>query len=175
MMATVTKPDGLYFPILAGLVECLREQLLESSDAVPCTISLVGGSAPPSALMTCRDGKGCGVAWVRPVGVAPALQDYGSGAQQCATPVAMTFEIGVARCYPRFQGREATLDPQDTFEAMELIMSDMQAMRRAALCCDVLGKAGIPRHQAPKITLSNWTPLEAAAGIGGGTWQGVIS
>lgn len=177
MMAELAHPDAMYFPILSGIVECLRDELAKAGGPTPCSVSIVGGTVQPSALMTCNR-EACGLAWVRPVSITPQGFDrFDSNAlRSCGSPLVMAFEVGVARCYPRAKERESFPDPQALFEAMDLIMSDMQAMRRAVLCCDPAEKAGVPRGaMRPTISLAEWTPLEVSGGVGGGYWTGSIS
>lgn len=161
--------EGIFFPMLTKLAECLCKNLEEAGGPGLCYCGLmIGTQAEPLGFLDCS--KDCGVAWVRPVTAFPSVMfpaptEEGTA---CATPLAMQIEVGVARCAPRAEGRNMFPDPQDIHNALRLYMSDMQAARRAIACC--LGSdPGI------EISLGSWSPLEVAGGLGGGIWTATIA
>ena len=164
--------DKFFLPRLMRLQECLCEELEKAGGPSLCFCGLVPASRPPLALMDCGKEAGCGVAWVAPVTAFPAssfpVPDE-DGAFACASPMAMTVEVGIARCHPRPRRGNATLDPQDTFEAVRLYMSDMAAARRAILCC--FARTPEEEYQA---SLTSWAPMDPEAGVSGGSWTAVI-
>lgn len=165
------RDDATFFPRLQRLVECLCAELAKSGGPELCYCGLMVGDITPIGLMSCDDNKGCGVAYVRPIGAYASstfpTPDEGTLAT-CASPLAMEVVVGVARCYPRMAGRAAVPDPQAMFEATRLYMSDMQAIRRAISCC--FGKK-TPGQPNSIHTLGGWSPIPAGAGVSGGEWQ----
>lgn len=161
--------ENRFFPILANLLECLRNELAEAKGPDPCFIGLTPAGRPPLGMLTCG-GEKDGVAWVSPVMVFPSTDFPTPDEGQLGTgsPLAIEIEMGVARSYPAPVGRDAQADPQAYFDTTRLYLSDMAAMRRAIQCCF---KAGLGGSLPPDLSLGAWTPIEAEARAGGGTWQ----
>lgn len=165
--------EKFFTPRLIQLVQCLTDELDKAGGPGRCYTGLMVGTMDPLGLAKCTDGQ-CGVAWVRPVSIYetasfPQGEDGPTGPTRgVAGPMAMEVEIGVGRCYPRLDQRDAFPDPQKQLEATMLYMSDMRAARRALLCCFVDAN---PQHQA---ALGAWSPLEPQMGWSGGVWQGWI-
>lgn len=166
-------PEKFFTPRLTTLIQCLSDELDKAGGPGRCYTGLMVGTMDPLGLAKCSDGQ-CGVAWVRPVGVyeAPSFPGGGGegalGPSRIGTPLAMEVAIGVGRCYPRIGQKEAFPDPQLQLEATILYMSDMQAARRALLCC-------FPEaDRSYQAALGLWSPLEPQAGWSGGIWQGWI-
>lgn len=161
--------EPTFFPLLSKLAECLCRELEESGGPKLCYCGLmIGTEAEPLGFMDCN--KECGVAWVRPSGAFPSISfpaPYEEGTT-CATPLAMSIEVGVARCAPRPQGRAMYPDPQDIHNALRLYMSDMRAAHRALACC--LGS-----DRDVELSVGTWSPLEVAGGVGGGVWTATIA
>lgn len=166
--------ETFFFPRLQSLVECLREELESARGPQLCYCGLWVSTAAPTGLMSCSGGEGCGVAWVRPVTAYPSdsfPEPTGGVETSCASPMVMQVEIGVARCYPRPQGRDVIVDPQQMFDATRLYMSDMRAAKRALICC-LPGRA--PGGEVYQTALDSWNPLDPTGGVSGGAWSGWI-
>lgn len=162
--------DTFVLTRLQALVECLCEELAKAGGPSLCYCGLMVGTAQPIGLMNCSDGGGCGKAWVRPDLIFPSTSfpsPDDEAVTACAAPLAIAVEIGVTRCAPRPNGRDG-IDPQQMFDATRLYLSDMRAMRQALLCC-------FPKRNANyRSALGQWTPIEIAAGVSGGSWSGWI-
>jgi hypothetical protein len=169
-MASLTLPnlvdDARFWPVLQKALECLTQELDKAGGPARCyTGFTLGDGAGTLGLINCRDGKCGGVAWVRagqafPSDAFPAPAEFG----KCASPLAMTIEMGVARCAPRAQGTNMYPDPQATFNALRLYMSDQAAMNKAICCVE----KAVGREY--EFARGSWDPLDQAAGISGGTW-----
>lgn len=167
--------DLKFFPMLKSLVDCLCAELEKEGGPGLCYCGLMVGNITPLGLMNCKEGSGCGgVAYVRPVSVFPTtsfpLPADPATTLTCSSPMAMEVAIGVARCYPRPQGRATVPDPQAMFNAARLYMGDMQAVRRAVACCFGARPAD-RRKEAPLFSMGSWSPIPAGAGVSGGEWQ----
>lgn len=177
-MSFITFPDGFadddfFFPRLTALAECLTAELEKQGGPPLCYSGLmIGQQNFPLGLVD--QTNNLGVAWVRPVITFPSatfpLPDDPSvtARTSCKSRLAMEIEIGVARCAPAASGRAAYVDPQDIFEATRLYMADMQAMKRALLCCYK------PQDKDRLVATGAWTPLEAMGRVSGGSWQAWI-
>lgn len=168
--------DTTFFPVLQALKECLCEELGKAGGPSLCFCGLSVGQ-PPFGLMDCKDGKACGIAWVSPVTAFPSLTfpaavEPGTQGVGCGTRLVMQVEVGVARCAPRAPQRGTTYDPQDTFDKTRLYMSDMQAARRAILCC--LPLVRLDGGRKPDVAIEAWSPIDVASGASGGTWTAYI-
>ena len=159
------REDKELFPTLQRLQECLCAELEAAKGPALCYCGLMVGDIMPLELMDCERGN-CGVAWVRPVQAFPSTvfpdPDVGDGS--CESPLAMTIEVGVARCYPTARDRNG-LDPQQFFEAARLYMSDLQAARRAIQCC-LESERFDGSH-----SVDAWEPIPAEGGVSGGIWM----
>lgn len=158
-----------FLPLLQALHACVDAELTAAGGPSLCFSGIVlGSSPPPLGLMDCT--KQCGVLWIRPVSAFESnpfpQPTIGLDASRCTNPLAMEVEIGIARCYPRPSGTAMYPDPQAVFEAVRLGMSDFKAIRKAITCCF--------NTSDREVALGAWTPLEAAMGAAGGTWQAWI-
>lgn len=165
--------DDFILPRLQALVECVCAELEKAGGPSLCYCGLMVGTIAPIGILNCSDDKGCGVAWVRPMGgaVSASFPEAEEASTACVSPLVFQVEIGVGRCAPRRQGREGW-DPQEMFEATRLYMSDMRAVKRALLCCfPAAGKALGKDYQS---ALGTWEPIEQSAGVSGGIWTGWI-
>lgn len=155
--------DNVFFPVLQRLQECLCAELAKANGPALCYCGMMVGDIMPLDLMNCATGN-CGVAWVRPV-VVFASSDFPAPdeASSCVATLAMSLEIGVARCYPMANSRQS-LDPQAMFEAQRLYLSDMQAIRRAVKCCLA------DRSYQGSHVMGEWSPIPADGGVSGGFW-----
>lgn len=170
--------DDPMWDVLGRLPECLRTELEAAKSGLDlCYIGFtVGQRAGILGMADCKDGA-CGIAWVRLVGeypssVFPTQEEVVTG-QDCGAPMVFEFEMGVARCAPRPQGRAMYPDAQAMFTANRLYMSDARVMKKAILCClpAQIKAAGKPPVM---VAVGGWTPLEEGAGLSGGTWQGFV-
>lgn len=164
--------EKFFLPRLMALQECLCDELEKAKGPGLCFCGLVPAGRPPLGLMNCASGS-CGVAWVAPVGafpyqIFPQATDLGTTRTQCAMPMAMTVQLGVARCLPRPKQGSTMPDAQDMFDATRLYLSDMAAVRRALSCCF---PAADKDYQA---ALQSWEPLDPSASASGGVWTAVI-
>lgn len=158
-----------FFPIISTLSECLCTELDKAGGPDLCFCGIFVGDIAPLALMKCGADQ-CGVAWVRPGPTYPSttfpLQADPSALLRCGAPLAMTLEVGVARCAPRATNGQLYPDPQDTFDSARLYMSDMQAMRRA-ICC-------LKKMSGVLYSMQQWSPIPVQGGVSGGTWTLVV-
>ena len=90
--------DPIFWPTLQRLQECLCAELAKANGPALCYCGMMVGDIMPLDLMDCS-AKACGVAWVRPMQAFPSLE-FPAPAEfaECAAPLAMPVEIGVARC-----------------------------------------------------------------------------
>lgn len=164
--------EKFFLPRLMALQECLCAELEKAKGPGLCFCGLAPAGRPPLGLMNCAKGA-CGVAWVSPVAAFPYTQfpaqaDGLALPVRCAVPMAMSVQVGVARCYPKPRPGMATIDPQDSFEATRLYMSDMAAVKRALVCC-------FPEVDRDfQIAVGAWEPLAVEASASGGSWTAVI-
>lgn len=157
--------DTRFFPVIARLIECLRKELEDSNGGDHCYVGIVVGDNAPLGMMA---GDCKGIAWIRPAQVFPSLEfPQPSETAQCGAPLAMTLEVGVTRRYPRAEGRNLFPDPQEMFNASRLYLSDMQAMRRAIVCC-------MKTERDLQHVLGAYDPIPAGNGLSGGTWTFTI-
>lgn len=157
------------FPIIAKLQECLCSELGKAGGPALCYCGVFIGDLAPLAMMDCS--KECGAAWVRPVTAFPSSAfpvPADPTASRCGSPLAMTLEVGVARCAPRAPRGALYPNPQDMFNALRLYMSDMKAALRAISCC-MKGQRGV------EYSLGDWTPLPVQGGISGGVWTVTVA
>jgi hypothetical protein len=169
-VAAMTLPDLVeedrFWPILMRTLECLTTTLDAANGPARCyTGFMIGDQASPLGVMNCKDGKCGGVAWVRPVQAFPSdpFPQPAEG-QACVAPLAMTIEIGVARCAPRAQGQNMYPDPQEMFNALRLYMADMRALRKT-ICC----VKGHPDAREFLFAETSWDPIPVGAGVSGGS------
>ena len=162
--------EQFFFPRMMALTKCVKAELLAAGGPGLCFSGLVPAGRPPLGVMNCGT-TGCGgVAWVAPVTAYPVgvFPSEGEVAERCVTPMAMTVQVGVARCHPRPRQGMTTVDEQDAFEAARLYMSDMAAVKRAILCCFPKDN---PNYQ---VALGTWEPLPPEASASGGSWTAYI-
>lgn len=166
--------DRAFWPLIMKLQDCVSRELAAANGPALCFEGIVP-SQPPFGVADCRDEKSCGIQWIAPMTAYPSTtfplpQDETSFAS-CGTSLVMQLEIGVARCHPRPKERMAQADPQHYFEATRLYLSDMQAVRRAILCClPTELKKMTPERGGTQMSLESWNPIEPGNGFSGGTW-----
>lgn len=145
--------------ILAALGECLCNELRTTIGGQVCWCGLWHGEDTPTDVCDACDDNHCGMAWVRLVlsfpsdtFPLPAIDQY------CGKPLAYQIEMGVARCWPTPEDG-AFPEPDEAGSAILDILSDHDAMRRAALCC----------ADEWMIWLEGYSPFNSG-GCAGGTW-----
>lgn len=160
-----------FYAIAQKISECLCAEV--GKGLCYCGI-IMGDETAPLGIMQCGDTRDCGIAWVRPVEI------YSSGAfpvpdvevgPRSAGPLAMSFEVGVARCHPRPQGRAQHPNPDEMSKAFEQYMCDMAAVRRAILCCL---QSRDPLWADLTSMMGPWRPLPADGGASGGVWTAYV-
>lgn len=158
MADALYRHDDAIMPALAKLRDCLCNELDKSGLSADCDCVLIHGLgtnvAPPA--------PGKGFAWVGVTG-AFASKDFPNpdvSRSVCATPLAASFVMGVVRC---FQVNPRGESGEDMLRWLDKQMADMQAMRRAILCCGV-----------EDVSLGTYTPIGPEGGAFGGSWTGTV-
>lgn len=100
----------------------------------------------------------CSQVWVRVTEVNPNQSDCW-GTEDCEFTLSIGLEVGVLRCIEIASGGEAPSTSEVLAAAMQA-MSDMRALYRAAMSCDVWD--GLDAGQ--------WSPSGPLGGQYGGTW-----
>ena len=167
------REDPDIYPALVALSACLCAELTASGLPTPCFCGVLpGANVPMSYCGECggfSDAKCGGQAWVRLDSVFPStIFPSPADTTQCSTGLAASIEIGVLRCMQVMEegGEAPSLDEQ--VRATRLQMADMQAMRRAVMCCDWRAD---PDH---KILLTTYVPVGPEGGCVGGTWTFMV-
>ena len=169
--------DERLFEALARLADCLDSELIAAKGPDRCWHGLwPGADTPPLGILDCSKGN-CGVSWVQVVAKYPSstfpIPDEVTSAR-CSGPMAMEVTLGVARCAPMPKDREAYVNPQATFDAVRLEMSDERAMRRALLCCLPDLARSVPSLRGTIVGLGTWTPQPVEGRAVVRTLQGFI-
>lgn len=140
--------------ILTSLAACLCEELEHPT----CFCGVFAGADPYDAMGEC-DGDDCGQAWVRLLAVYPsaAVGIADVSLRNCGMGLSYDVEIGVLRC--------AAVQEEAYTEAEMLAYaskqySDMLAMRRAVVCCDL-----------DEYILTTYVPVGPDGGVIGGVWN----
>lgn len=172
-MAEVTIPfreDATIYPVMVDLVGMVVSELEQSGLPGVAFAGVVPGDRPN--IDVGQDDE-CGAVWVRlenafPSGTAfPAVDQTVSS---CATSIAFTLEVGVARCSKVFKdaGGEAP-EMEDQLAEARLQMADMAAMRRAITCRLAKPSAHFP--MGVTLVLGNYTPMPTSGGAAGSLWE----
>jgi hypothetical protein len=149
---------------LIDLSACVCEALAASTNGPVCWCGVVAGEVALDACGAC-DGDACGQAWVRVTGAYPydTFPVQADDTTACGTYLAYEVEVGVSRCYPIPEGTE-TLTEAETLDSALMQIVDMEALRKAVLCC----------FGTEAKTLGAWTPAGPDGGCIGGTWAVTI-
>jgi len=164
--------DDFAWPLMSALAVCLCTSIAEAELPEPCRCGVVPG---PIAVMdfcgTCASGSCGGQAWVRLVTEFPS-RDFPSPTVEsgCVDPIAVTLEVGIARCQPSgsanaIRGYTPPTAEQQS-EATRLQLADMRAIRRAIQCCLMDGA-----YADNSYVLGSYTPLQVSGDCGGGFYQ----
>lgn len=154
--------DAEVFPKILKLADCLCQELAASALPEPCWCGVVVGDLFPSEFCSdCTTNK-CGSAWVRLAGVFPSnvLPTADQSTGSCTAPLAFTVEVGVDRCAAVGDSRGNPPTVGQRLEEARLVLADMQAMRRAIVCC----------FGTKDYVLGEYTPRGPQGGCVGGTW-----
>lgn len=155
---------------LEELLQCAQEQL-----TMPVCQSFwnPGGNAPfDSCEETTQviDGElvtASGQLWVGHITDAAGWPAQTTNPITCATPFAVTIELGIVRCAKgKLQDVDLLPDPDLITQDAQQQEEDRVALKNAILCC--WGISG--RDMLPPI----WEPIEPRGGCVGGTWTVVV-
>lgn len=112
----VADPDSLAQPV------CLCSVV--AGDSVPLDYCGPGGCS----------GSGCGMAWVRLVGIQAAEMEI--SVPGCAQPLQALIEVGIARCSITLIDDQVNLpDYEDHLRETLIQLDDIRILRKAAGCC----------------------------------------
>lgn len=144
--------DPVILPILEAIHACMCAEL--DDNLCLCYVSHGSGDMPAIPSI------GRGVAWV---GVSRIFPASGFGVepevgQSCSTGLNAELVLGVVRCYAVTKDNP---NPDQSLEYARQMLSDMNALRRAVLCCDAIEDR----------ELGEWTPLGPEGGLYGGSWN----
>ena len=157
-----------FYAIAQKVKECLCESFAD--ELCYCGLML-GDDTSPLGIINCGGDAKCGIAWVRPVEIFPSanfpLADL-EGETLRPGPLAMQFQVGIARCYPRPERGHQYPDPDKIDKAFARYMADMETARRAIMCCL---NSRDPLWRDLTSRLGSWTPLPAESGASGGVWN----
>lgn len=151
------------FDKVAGLAECLCAQIATEGMTEPCFCGVLAGDTVVNDYIgSCTDTRN-GMAYVRLITGAPTT---GIGVQDttlnnCAADLGFDLEVGILRSVnlaPNRDGSPPT--PAQQLAWAQTQMNEMEAMRRAIMCCAVLGD----------FILNEYTPVGPAGGVIGGFW-----
>lgn len=144
--------DAMVLPLVERIHTCVCETLEARGLAADCKCILAPGAAFPPSFPA----AGKGVAWVGIETIAPMEDTFCSGA------LVVGLNVGVLRCMPVTRD-----DPSAAqyAEYMAQALADMQALRKALLCCD---------HEVEDVALGTWTPYGPEGGVYGGFWTATV-
>lgn len=174
--------DTVVWPVLMELHQCLCDEIVAAELPGVCYCDLLPGEnvameycGPSCEDMDCGNGQ----AWVRLVESYPSTNfpnpiDFtAQAAVGCDAPLAVTVEMGVARCAPVVSEDRPSSGESPTAgqwrETAQLQFADMSAMRRAVQCCMDEKRA------VKKYTLGTYEPFGPEGGCVGGTWTVTFS
>lgn len=144
---------------LAALAGCVCSELEQDGDFCFCGVSLGDEYIAMSGVGDCEDK--CGEAWVRLVSanVGDILGQPQDVINNCSSPLSLTLEVGVLRCFKMEDDGEAPTQRDLLCAATEQI-NDMVTIKRAVGCCD----------HFTDVLFSSWTPMGPTGGLVGGAW-----
>lgn len=145
--------------LLMSLAECLCTTLKEEGLPDVCFCGLLPGQQPYDLAGTeCDQGQ----AWVRLVSAYPSqrvgVPDTTPG--NCNSGLGYTVEVGVLRNFPI---TSEPLEDPEILSTSTLVIADMEAVRKAIICCSVLS--------SKDYSLGPWTPFGPLYGLVGGSWS----
>lgn len=163
-----TLDDGAVWPMLVQVLACL-EEAADQVEAPPLYRSIRMGDSAQANISPSEDECCSGLAWVRPVSIAPtnAFPTPESAYTNCPPgELAVVVEIGMIRCAPIMApgSDDAFLVPTAAQHAQTAfrVMNDAAALRRAACC--MIGRGYL-------VMIGSWSPLPLEANCVGGSMQ----
>jgi hypothetical protein len=153
--------DRSIWPAITALTSCLC-QTLEARGLPPVCICT---PLPGEQIATDYVTESAGMAWVRLEAAWPstAFPNQAVGSSSCKAPLAFAIEIGLAYCAPMSESDGTPPDLASQFEAVELQLAAMAAMRAAIECC-------MPANTAD-YAIGQYTPMGPEGGVVGGSWS----
>jgi hypothetical protein len=152
--------DKSIWPALTSLTSCLCAEVERRGLPPVCICSPMPGEDLATDYVT----ESAGMAWVRLEAAWPSTAfPQPAGTAGCRQPLAFGVEIGLAYCAPMpdQDGTPPGLTAQ--FEATEVQLAAMSAIRAAVQCC-------FPGN-AKDVVLGQYTPMGPAGGVVGGSWS----
>lgn len=150
--------------VMDGLRVCLGEQLETSRSGKVCFLALYTGSQVAADHTGCGN-EGCGMAWVRLVRAFPSTVFPTPDTQiNHSAPMAVQLELGAMRCVPTGTAKNPP-SAAEQINATLAQLSDMEAIRHAIGCCEVLSER--------ETALGTYTP-QSSGDAGGGVWNVVV-
>lgn len=154
------------------LSDCLCAAISDAGLTVPCFCGvLTGDQAVADFCGPCDQGKPCGMAWVRMVGITPVPLNVGAGGspiQRCMPPLDATIEVGIMRCAPLPDEQGNLPSAQAMLLHAEQTYADMAAALRA-ITCDCTG------FTKGDLVVEGWSPVSEQGGCSGGIWLVTMS
>lgn len=150
-------------PRLVAFSQCLCEKLEEYSPEAPvCFCGVMAG-----ADLSTEWAEG-GQAWVRLVSAFPSttFPEPNVDATPCAVSIAYQIEMGVIRCMPAVNALTGKADDGYMLNVVRQQMSDMEAMKKAILCC---------LDDDFPLVLSEYTPWGPQGNAYGGIWTFAVT
>jgi len=154
--------------ILAALSQFLCEPREDMDRPAPCVCGVVPGTLViPDMFEDCGGGRN-GVAWVRIAATYPsqtvgvAYQNVGN----CSSGIGYDIEVGVVREHSDYYEAD-TIDADDSAAIVQWQVDDMEAVRRAIVCCDSLDEKD--------FILGMYQPIGPQGGLVGGAWMVHVS
>ena len=153
----VPTPDEGLHDALIGFTGCIGTAL---EDICSYGLTIGEGYVPfdPDPEDDCEEEEvSCSQAWVRVMSVHSKGEESWGG--ECAAVLVLDLEVGVLRCFEIPEKGEAPTASDVLLAAMQA-MTDMNAIRTAALGCEVWDA----------IDVGEWSPMGPMGGQYGGTW-----
>lgn len=124
--------------VVEQLRDCLAEQLATTGYPLPARIEVRHGAEVTPVAGTQEDECCSGLAWVRVSSMAPRADEdpviLADGTVCGFDQWTVTVELGVLRCWDFGDGAQGPTSAQYLADTRRQL-ADMQAMRRALLCC----------------------------------------
>lgn len=144
--------------VLDAIAACLCAEV--NADDSLCFCGVLVGDSAYDVSGECDDTK-CGQAWVRLVQayVSSSVGEADLTVNNCGKALGLDIEMGVLRCFP-IQAEAPS--EEDLITISDKQIEDMEAMRRAILCCDAFDA----------VVLSAYEPVGplGQGGFVGGVW-----
>jgi hypothetical protein len=161
-VTTLVSQGQVLWDRLHTLLDCLETAIDGMGSPTPCMTAVFPGAQVAIDYCNPCGPDQCGMAWVRLASVFPStvfpIQDATS--TPCPPPMAVTVDIGIARCAPvgDDDGNPPSTDEWEAASAVQI--ADMTAIQDAVLCC-FTGK---------KVVFGAYQPLGPEGGCVGGVW-----